>query len=174
MRANDAESRKTSVQLHESDECRTQSTTYWPDMPRSRQRACLEHGLKLDLNKLARQGLVRRGARSGPYLIRWSWTHTGEGIASGLITANMEGEHEGWLRIQIGELDQTLILVPRPRHFGGYQWYFVCPVMNRYCSVVWMPPGARRLADLGPKAAFARHAPQFVKGSRRRDASGPV
>ena len=95
MRANDAKSRKTSVQLHESDECRTQSTTYWPDMPDT-QRACLEHGLKLDLNKLARQGLVRRGARSGPYLIRWGWTHTGKGVASRTLTANMEGEHEGW------------------------------------------------------------------------------
>ena len=59
----------------------------------------------------------------------------------------MEDEYEGWLRIQIGSLDQRIMLVPRPRHFGGHQWYFVCPVMNRYASVVWMPPGATRFCS---------------------------
>jgi hypothetical protein len=59
----------------------------------------------------------------------------------------MEGRYEGWLRIQIGDLDQRIILVPRPRHFGGYQWYFVCPVMNRDCSVIWLPPGASRFCS---------------------------
>jgi len=31
-------------------------------MPRSRQRATLEERLKLDINRLSRQGFVRRGA----------------------------------------------------------------------------------------------------------------
>ena len=115
-------------------------------MPRPRQRACLNQGLKLDLNKLRRQGLVCPGARSGPTAIRWNSTYWGE-IASGFITANMEGRYEGWLRIQIGDLDQWIILVPRPRHFGGYQWYFVCPVINRDCSVIWLPPGASRFCS---------------------------
>jgi hypothetical protein len=115
-------------------------------MPRPRQRACLNQGLKLDLNKLGRQGLVRPGARSGPTGICWNSAYWGE-IASGLITANMEGRYEGWLRIQIGDLDQRIILVPRPRHFGGYQRYFVCPVMNCDCSVVWLPPGASRFCS---------------------------
>ena len=77
-------------------------------MPRPRQRACLNQGLKLDLNKLRRLGLVRPGARSGPTGIRWSSDYWGE-IASGLITANMESSYEGWLRIQIGVLDQWII-----------------------------------------------------------------
>ena len=34
---------------------------------------------------------------------------------------------EGSLRIQIGELDQTIILIALPRHYGGRQWYFMCP-----------------------------------------------
>jgi len=71
-------------------------------MPRPRQRFCLQDGLKLDLHKLAGQGLIRRGSKLGPHHIRWTYTYTGEEIASGLITANMEGECEGWLRIQIG------------------------------------------------------------------------
>jgi hypothetical protein len=116
-------------------------------MPRPRQRACLDQGLKLDLNKLARQGLVQPGAEAGPHVIRWTYTCTGEEIARGRITASMEGKYEGWLRVQIGGLDQRIILVPRPRHFGGSQWYFVCPVMNRRCTVVWMPCGAMRFCS---------------------------
>jgi hypothetical protein len=38
----------------------------------------------------------------------------------------MSGKDEGWFRIQIGSLDQWIILVPRPRHFGGQQLYFMC------------------------------------------------
>ena len=104
-------------------------------MPRPLQRVRLESGLKLDLNKLRRQGLVRPGTRRVAS-IRWTYTYTGEEVANGVITSNMEGSWEGWLRIQLDDdLDQTIILVPKPRHFGGYQWYFVCPVMNRYSSV---------------------------------------
>ena len=33
-----------------------------------------------------------------------------------------------------------------PRHFGGRQWYFICPYMNQRASVLWMPPGAQRFA----------------------------
>jgi hypothetical protein len=136
-------------------------------MPRPRQRACLEQGLKLDLNKLARQGLVRPGASVGPCFIRWFSTYWDEEIASGRISANMEGEYEGWLRIQIGGLDQTIILVPRPRHFGGQQWYFVCPVMNRYASVVWMPPGATRFCSRQVWGRRVAYATQFADPDNR-------
>jgi hypothetical protein len=136
-------------------------------MPKPRQRACLQDGLRLDLNKLARQGLVRPGASVGPHLIRWTYTHTGEEIASGLITANMEGQYEGWLRIQIGSLDQRIILVPRARHFGGHQWYFVCPVMNRWSSILWMPPGATRFCSRQTWRRQVAHASQFADPDNR-------
>jgi hypothetical protein len=80
-------------------------------MPRPRQRVCLESGLRLDLNKLRRQGLIRPGTKCGVF-IRWANTHTGEEIAQGVITSNMEGKYEGWLRIQLGGLDQTTLLFP--------------------------------------------------------------
>ena len=54
-------------------------------MPRPRQRACLDQGLKLDLNKLVRQRLVRPGCDAGPNIIRWTYTYTDEEIASGVI-----------------------------------------------------------------------------------------
>ena len=66
-------------------------------MPRPRARACLQDGLKLDLNRLSRNGFIRPGARSGPMGIRWYSTYWDKEIASGLITANMSGTQEGWL-----------------------------------------------------------------------------
>ena len=136
-------------------------------MPRSRQRACLQDGLKLDINKLARQGLIRPGALVGPYFIRWFSTYWDEEIASGVVRSNMEGEYEGWFRIQIGELDQTIVLVRKPRHFGGAQWYFVCPVMNRYASVLWMPPGARRFCSRQAWGRRVAYATQFADRDNR-------
>ncbi len=112
-------------------------------MRRPRERVCLQDGLKLNLNRLARNGFIRRGARSGPTGIRWISTYWDEEIASGVITANMSGDHEGWLRLQ-GDFDEWVTLVARQRHFGGRQWYFMCPAMNRPVSVLWRPPGARR------------------------------
>jgi hypothetical protein len=38
---------------------------------------------------------------------------TGEEIASGIITADMSGVEVSWFRIQIGQLDHWIILVPR-------------------------------------------------------------
>ena len=78
-------------------------------MPRPRQRATLESGLKLDLNRLARRGFIRPGAyrRSG---IVWTNNYDGEKIASGLITADMSAPFEGWFQIEIGELSQHILL----------------------------------------------------------------
>src|SRR4051794_5334321 len=110
-------------------------------MPRPRERVCLQDGLKLDLNRLARNGLINFGRNIGSRGIRWTHSYWGE-IASGTISADTSGRQEGWLRIQLGSVDQWIILVPRTRHFGGRQWYFVCPVRNRLASVIWKPPGA--------------------------------
>ena len=98
-------------------------------MPRPRERVCLQDGLKLDLNRLARKGFVKHGANIGVRGIRWTHSYWGE-IATGNISADMSGKDEGWFRIQLGSLDQRIILVPRARHFGGRQWYFMCPVMK--------------------------------------------
>jgi hypothetical protein len=136
-----------------------------PKVPRSRQRTTLESGLKLDLNELRRQGLIRPGTKCGVVIRRTD--STGEEIARGLITSNMEGEYEGWLRIRLGSIDQTIILVPKPRHFGGYQWYFVCPVMNRYASVLWMPPGATRFCSRQAWGRRVAYASQFLDPDNR-------
>jgi len=116
-------------------------------MPRSRQRACLQHGLKLDINRLARQGLLKPGVRTGPFAIQWANTYWQEEIASGLISIGMEGNTQGWLRIQMDDLDQWITLTGLPRHLGGLQWYFECSRTGRLASVLWMPPGVRHFAS---------------------------
>src|SRR5947208_15942892 len=87
-------------------------------MSRPRERVCLQDGLKLDLNRLAREGFVRRGANIRGRGIKWTHSYWGE-IAAGTISADMSGTHEGWFRIQLGSLDQRVIIIPRPRYFGG-------------------------------------------------------
>jgi hypothetical protein len=110
-------------------------------MARHRQRVRLEDGLKLDLNKLLREGLGPPGNIPWPVVIRWTTTRSGE-IAKGWITIGREDEDRGFVKIVLGKLDQRLDLVAQRRHFGGRQWYFRCLVTGKNCSVVWLPPGA--------------------------------
>jgi hypothetical protein len=114
-------------------------------VPRHRRRACLQDGLKLDLNRLIREGSVRPGFSSGPYVIQW--TCSGEVIALVLITANLCDPATSWLRIQAPTVDQQITLISCPRHFGGRQWYFICPFENKRASVLWMPPGAKEFCS---------------------------
>jgi hypothetical protein len=65
--------------------------------------------LKLDLNRLARRGFIQPGVYKGCG-ISWTNSYTGEQIALGFITANMNGPDEGWFRIQVGSLDQHIVL----------------------------------------------------------------
>jgi hypothetical protein len=97
-------------------------------MPRPRERVCLQDGLKLDLNRLARKGFIKHGTNIGGRGITWTHSYWGE-IATGTISADMSGTDGGWFRIQLGSLDQWVTLVSRPRLFGGRQWYFMCPIM---------------------------------------------
>jgi len=112
-------------------------------MARPRQRVCLQEGLHLDLNHLARIGLIERGALTRERGLRWSHLDRGE-VASGFISADMSGSHEGWLHVRIADFSQRIALLGQPRRFGGRQWYFVCPATNRPVSVVWKPAGAEQ------------------------------
>ncbi len=114
-------------------------------MARPRQRVRLEDGLKLDLNLAIRQNLVRPGAARDSAIF-WRCRYSGDVVAAGHISADMTGDRRGWLRLQLGTLDQSIDLEARPRHYGGRQWYFICPYTGRRVSTLWKPPGARQFA----------------------------
>ncbi len=135
-------------------------------MPKPLQRVRLESGLKLDLNRLIRRGFIRPGVITGAVGIAWADKYTGDEIASGLITADLSSI-EGWFRIQLDRLDQRIMLTTRRRHFGGRQWYFVCPYTNRPASVLWKPPGAQSFASRHKWERQVAYASQFMDRDAR-------
>jgi hypothetical protein len=135
-------------------------------MPKPLQRVRLESGFKLDLNRLIRRGFIRPGVITGAVGIAWTDKYTGDEIASGLITADLSSI-EGWFRIQLGRLDQRIMLTTRRRHFGGRQWYFVCPYTNRPASVLWKPPGAQSFASRQKWQRQVAYASQFMDRDAR-------
>lgn len=120
-----------------------------------------------DLNRLARRGFIRLGAFTGPVGIVWTNSYTGDEIASGLITAQMSGRYDGWFQIQIGQLDQRISLITQSRHFGGQQWYFVCPYTHHRASVLWRPPGANSFASRARWGAQVAYTSQFLDRTGR-------
>jgi hypothetical protein len=136
-------------------------------MPRPLQRVRLESGFKLNLNSLARRGIIKPGSITGPVGIAWTDGYTGQQIASGYITADMSGEQTGWLRIRLGRLDQRVFLVARRRHFGGRQWFFMCPHLHSLATVLWMPPGAHSFACRERWRRQVAYASQFMDRDAR-------
>jgi hypothetical protein len=130
-------------------------------MARPRKRVRLEEGLKLDVNKLVRGGLLPRG--SEPLTFSTSWTSNRQGvIASAFSTIQKESDDRGSFRVTIvGKTQQRLELVACPRHFGGQQWYFKCPVTGKNCSVVWLPPGANRFCSRQAWGKEVAYSTQF-------------
>ncbi len=61
-------------------------------MPRPRERVCLQDGLRLDLNRLAKRGFVKHAANVGFRGITWTHSYWGD-VASGAISAS--GKDEG-------------------------------------------------------------------------------
>jgi hypothetical protein len=121
--------------------------------------------LKLDLNHLARKGFIKFGANISTRGISWN-SHRGE-IASGAITADMTDPSHAWFRIAIGSFVQQITLVSRPRHYGGRQWFFVCPVTGGFATVLWKPPGAGRFCSRRAWGRRVAYASQFLDRDSR-------
>jgi hypothetical protein len=113
-----------------------------------------------------RKGCIAPGTIS-TFRMVWTNNYTGEEIASADFTARMLNQHEGELQIRMEDIQQTIFLVPKPRKFGGHQWYFVCPVENRYCSVLWIPPGANRFCSRQAWGRRVAYASQFLDPDNR-------
>jgi hypothetical protein len=68
--------------------------------------ARFKSSLRPSLQPYVRQGFVRPGQKTGPIGIRWYSSYWEEDIASGLISADMSSEREGWFRLQLGNVEQ--------------------------------------------------------------------
>ena len=135
-------------------------------MPRPRQRVCLQQGLKLDINLVIRRGLIAPGSATRPRSIRWV-NSDGQVIARGWISADMRGDVEGLLDMQIGQVRQTITLVTLSRYLGGQQWFFLCPVMIRRASVLWLPRGAEQFASRHAWPGKVAYRSQFLTAMDR-------
>jgi len=102
-----------------------------------------------------------------PRGITWTNSYTGEQVATADIAFDMQGEVCGWLSIEMGNLKQKIFLIAQPRHFGGRQWYFICPYMNQRASVLWMPPGAQNFACRQEWGRQVAYASQFLNRDNR-------
>ena len=125
------------------------------------QRVPLELGLQLNINQLIGDGLVQAGEVT--QLSDFYWLDDeGDERASARIEADLtkpsaDDARYGTMRIQANWINQTIRLIGCPRHFGGRQWYFVCPVQNRCVSVLWSLPGRKFFAgrkSLGKQVAY--------------------
>jgi hypothetical protein len=135
-------------------------------MPHPQHRVCLQDGLKLDLNHLARKGFIKFGANIGARGFSWTNSHRGE-IASGVITADMTDPSHGWFRIAISRFEQEIASVTRPRHYGGRRWFFVSPVTGGLATVLWKPPGASQFCSRQAWRRRAAYRSQFQNASDR-------
>ena len=102
-------------------------------MPRYAGRVMLDIGSKIDINEPERAAKVRA-----------------------LDQSQMQ-----FLEVRVGDQKQTISLTCRKRHFGGVQWYFVCPRTNRLCSVLWRPPGATSYASRQAWGSQVAYVSQF-------------
>jgi len=113
-------------------------------MPRPLQRMPLELGLDLDINQLLSDGFIQPGQTTRLKDCYWL-DADGDVKANAQIAAEMTTAF-GTMRITAVWIKQIVRLVACPRHFGGRQWYFVCPRQGQHVSVLWSPPGHRFFA----------------------------
>jgi hypothetical protein len=123
-------------------------------MPRDRQRLTLESGPKLDLAKLIPSGDGKPGSHIQCVLTYCS----GETIKAILKLF----KHGGLLELSFHGQQQVFSLVSEPRHFGGLQWYAICPKTGRRVRVLYRPLGASYFASRHAWGRRAAYASQFL------------
>ncbi|WFU55714.1 hypothetical protein QA639_40305 [Bradyrhizobium pachyrhizi] len=138
-------------------------------MSRHMQRTPLELGLQLNINCLIRRDFIQPGKSTQPSRFQWL-DDDGDERAAARLDADLTSPSGdtarcGTMRIQADWINQTVQIVGRPRHFGGVQWYFVCPAQGRHVSVLWSMPRKRYFVGrkaLGNQIAYLSqyHSPE--------------
>lgn len=112
----------------------------------------IENGLKLDLRRMRKLGQFVPNAHFASGRLTWSYTHSGEEIASIGYSFCSTGDNP-WFRVKYtttpyGEepqkIDEKFVLERFPQPFGGHRWYFICLQSGRRAQCLYLPPGATR------------------------------
>jgi hypothetical protein len=123
-------------------------------MGRSCTRVRLESGPRFDLAKLIPSGEGKPGfCRTS----LWSFSDGTRVRVSAALS-----EYGGTLRLTSDDWQQTISLVAHTRHFGGCQWYALCPrTGGRKARVLFRPPGASYFASRYAWGRQVAYASQF-------------
>lgn len=102
-----------------------------------------ESALRLDIARLARHGMLRRGALSRAH---WRWSYPWGDECAADITV-----HVGYapsIRVDWSDGDSQNIAVDwTPQGYGGVRWWMICPLTGRRCRVLYRPNGGRLFAS---------------------------
>jgi hypothetical protein len=120
---------------------------------RPRQRLVREHGPRFDLTRLIPSGLGKPGLRTG-CRYEFGSGETGEAVV-------VLGPDDGVLHHLFGQQPHKIGLVAYDRHFGGLQWYALCPISGRKARVLYRPPGAQFFASRHAWRGQVAYASQF-------------
>ncbi len=129
----------------------------------------IEGVLTLSIHSLIRDGQLRPQSHTSGTLT-WRRVSTGEQTASCGYEVNTLDMADAWLRLHYtitrrydaqDALDYRIPLTTIRPHFGGVLWFFRCPVNDRRCAKLYLPPGARYFAS--------RQAYDLVYESQRED-----
>lgn len=123
-------------------------------MSRDRQRLTLESGPKLDLAKLIPSGAGKPGTH-----IQCVLTYGSDETVTAILKLSDSG---GLMEVSFRGRQQSFSLVSHPRHFGGLQWYAVCPSSKRHVRVLYRPLGASFFASRQAWGRRAAYASQFL------------
>ncbi len=129
-------------------------------MPRPRRRVRLEDGLRLDVNRLFRDGRVK--ADGGTKVVGWEWSRDGQPVAYVPFTVSIDPAGFGHLTAKFGDRVQRIEIASAPRPFGGRQFYACCPISGRRVSVLWKPPGSPVFAGRAAWGRRVAYASQFM------------
>jgi hypothetical protein len=108
----------------------------------------------LDLAKLIPSGAGKPGTH-----IKAVWTYTSGEVVR--IEIRLD-QADGSLSLRFEGRDQLLWLCPRDRHFGGQQWYVICPKTSKKARVLYKPGGAPWFASRHASGRRAAYASQFL------------
>ena len=112
-----------------------------------RKKKTVEACKTLPIYSFLREGFLKPGRTVTGILTRWY--ADGREVASIGIDIHAQSVESAYCRLYYQHsyqtVDYTVNLTTTRPHFGGVQWWFVCPMCNRArCSKLYLPPSGRR------------------------------